>query len=185
MGKAIESTILLLSPFAPHMCEELWEKINKKTLVSQESWPKYDESLMDASLEAGEELVRSTISDISEIIKLIGKEPSKITLFTSPPWKHEVYKGVREGKEIADFMKKPELKKQGKDLVSYAQNLMKKRHELRPKLMTAEEELSALKEGSKRIGEQFSCEVKIIEALSSKHPKAKTADVAKPGIFVE
>lgn len=38
----IENFIKLLSPFASHMAEELWEKCGKTTLVCQESWPSFD-----------------------------------------------------------------------------------------------------------------------------------------------
>jgi leucyl-tRNA synthetase len=41
--------IKLLSPFAPHICEEIWSQFgNQKTLVF-ESWPKYDEVLTKES----------------------------------------------------------------------------------------------------------------------------------------
>jgi len=39
---------ILLNPFAPHLAEELWERINSKKVNSIyfESWPKYDEKLI-------------------------------------------------------------------------------------------------------------------------------------------
>lgn len=37
--------ILLLSPFAPHICEEIWEKMGHDTLLSLSSWPEYDPDL--------------------------------------------------------------------------------------------------------------------------------------------
>ena len=36
---------LLLAPMAPHLGEELWEKLGGKTTLTYESWPKYDENL--------------------------------------------------------------------------------------------------------------------------------------------
>ncbi len=41
----IKNLLLLLSPFAPHLAEELWEKIGFKGLCSQQSWPKYNAKL--------------------------------------------------------------------------------------------------------------------------------------------
>ena len=41
----IEKYIKLLSPFAPHMCEELWHKLGHKDTLSYEPWPDYNESL--------------------------------------------------------------------------------------------------------------------------------------------
>ncbi|MEE9602710.1 MAG: leucine--tRNA ligase, partial [Thermoguttaceae bacterium] len=41
---AMESLVLLLSPFAPHLCEELWALLGHEDTLAYESWPKYDES---------------------------------------------------------------------------------------------------------------------------------------------
>tara|TARA_B100001248_G_scaffold261706_1_gene253776 strand:+ start:13929 stop:16304 length:2376 start_codon:yes stop_codon:yes gene_type:complete len=37
--------IQILAPFAPHIAEELWEKIGEKPYVSLAPWPEYDDSL--------------------------------------------------------------------------------------------------------------------------------------------
>jgi len=44
--KVIEKIILLLSPFAPHISEELWERLGKKNIIQFESWPAYDPALV-------------------------------------------------------------------------------------------------------------------------------------------
>lgn len=47
-----KSIILLMAPFAPHICEELWEKLGYKEYVSTYTWPAFDESfLMESSVE--------------------------------------------------------------------------------------------------------------------------------------
>ena len=44
--------IKLLSPFAPHLCEEMWEFIGGEGLLSISEWPKYDEAkTVDATLQ--------------------------------------------------------------------------------------------------------------------------------------
>ena len=46
--------VLLLSPFAPHLCEEIWEATGHKTLCAQSKWPAYDEAkTVDATVEIG------------------------------------------------------------------------------------------------------------------------------------
>ena len=35
----------MLSAYAPHLGEELWEKLGHKTSVSKETWPEWDENL--------------------------------------------------------------------------------------------------------------------------------------------
>lgn len=39
----LETFILLLSPFAPHLAEELWERCGHKTSLAYEPWPAYEE----------------------------------------------------------------------------------------------------------------------------------------------
>ncbi len=43
--ETISSFIILLSPFAPHMADELWEKMGSSESVFEQRWPSYDEEL--------------------------------------------------------------------------------------------------------------------------------------------
>jgi leucyl-tRNA synthetase len=42
----LESFIKLLSPFAPHLSEELWQKLGHKQSISYEPWPKWEEKYL-------------------------------------------------------------------------------------------------------------------------------------------
>jgi len=47
VGKdTIEKMLILLSPFAPHLAEEIWQKIGNKNSIFFEKWPKYDPKLV-------------------------------------------------------------------------------------------------------------------------------------------
>lgn len=39
----LKSFVLLLSPFTPHVCEELWQKLGGDNTLAYEKWPEYDE----------------------------------------------------------------------------------------------------------------------------------------------
>lgn len=45
---SLEKLAILISPFAPHMGEELWEKFGNEYSVFDQQWPEYDESKMQA-----------------------------------------------------------------------------------------------------------------------------------------
>jgi leucyl-tRNA synthetase len=45
---AVEALVLMLSPFAPHMAEELWERLEHAGGVVAAGWPKYDEAVARA-----------------------------------------------------------------------------------------------------------------------------------------
>lgn len=42
----IENLIVILSPFTPHICEEMWQHLGHDTSVYQEPWPQYDEKAL-------------------------------------------------------------------------------------------------------------------------------------------
>jgi len=41
--KDLETLLVLLAPFAPHIAEELWEKLGNEYSIHKQSWPKYNE----------------------------------------------------------------------------------------------------------------------------------------------
>jgi leucyl-tRNA synthetase len=40
----LQTFVLLLSPFAPHLAEELWQALGHKDTLAYELWPTYDEA---------------------------------------------------------------------------------------------------------------------------------------------
>ena len=81
--------VLLMSPFTPHISEELWEHLGNNPFCSLHQWPSYDESKIDSKLEAAEEVISKAISDINNVLKLIKVyKPKKIKLIVSPKWKY-------------------------------------------------------------------------------------------------
>jgi leucyl-tRNA synthetase len=63
----MEPFVLLLSPFAPHMAEELWQALGHDRTLAYEPWPQYDESLLAESM-------------IELPVQVDGKVRSKITV---------------------------------------------------------------------------------------------------------
>jgi leucyl-tRNA synthetase len=45
VASILESLILMLAPFAPHLAAELWEQIGRNDGVLRHPWPKFDEAL--------------------------------------------------------------------------------------------------------------------------------------------
>ena len=63
----------LLCPYAPHLCEEMWEALGGKGLLSLGAWPEYDEAkTVDATIEIAVQIcgkLRSTITISKDISK--------------------------------------------------------------------------------------------------------------------
>ncbi len=48
----MENILLLMAPFTPHICEELWETMGHKSGIFQHSWPTYDkDAIQEETLE--------------------------------------------------------------------------------------------------------------------------------------
>jgi leucyl-tRNA synthetase len=40
----VEGFVKLLSPIAPHICEEMWQKLGHTEILAYSKWPEYDEA---------------------------------------------------------------------------------------------------------------------------------------------
>ena len=49
LKEAVEALVRMLSPFTPHMCEELWEALGHPGGLVAAGWPAYDEAVARAS----------------------------------------------------------------------------------------------------------------------------------------
>ena len=87
---ALKIWIQAMMPVTPHTAEELWESAGFDGLVSANQLPEADPEMISAASEYGENLIRDVMSDIIEIRKIAGIEPTRIILYTSAEWKREV-----------------------------------------------------------------------------------------------
>jgi len=183
-----KSLLLLMSPFTPHVCEELWEKIGESGFISLQPWPKADEKKIDRKLELMDSLVTRTREDIQEVIKLVKKKPEEVVIYVSPLWKyvaHEKILGMadRPEKIVETVMKDPELRKQGKEMIKFAESLRKDIGKL-GKTLSREDEFQALEERRGELEKELGCKVEIKKAEDSDSPRALRAEPGKPGIEI-
>jgi leucyl-tRNA synthetase len=75
--KAFEDLLKLVSPFCPHVSEEIWNKIGNKGFLSIAKWPKFDESKINENLEQEEKTIDKLAEDINSIQNLFSKEKKK------------------------------------------------------------------------------------------------------------
>jgi leucyl-tRNA synthetase len=64
---AIESIVLLLSPFAPHVAEELWELLGHLPSILKAAWPEVDPAAL-------------TRSEVEVVVQVNGKVRARLTL---------------------------------------------------------------------------------------------------------
>jgi leucyl-tRNA synthetase len=100
---AIEKFLLILASFAPHVAEELWEKLGHSKSLTYEPWPAYDEQLVKepeielavqvngkvrdritAAATADDEHIRATALASPKVQAAMGGKPAKKVIVVKP-----------------------------------------------------------------------------------------------------
>ncbi len=100
LKEAVQTVVILLAPFVPHIAEEMWQKLGNKESVFKAEWPMYDKNALSQSIiefpiqingklrskieapsEAGEDEIKKLVLKDSVVNKwLEGKAPKKIII---------------------------------------------------------------------------------------------------------
>ncbi len=102
---SFEKALKLLSPFCPHIAEELWEKIGNKGFISTAEWPRYDGVKKSAKKE---DINNKIIENIKQTVEKIisNQKVNKIYLYVMPFEINQIDKNKIEkvfGKETQIF----------------------------------------------------------------------------------
>jgi len=204
LHKILSSRVLMLSPFAPHIAEEIWEKLGNSELASKSAWPSSIGIEIDSKSIQTETLLKSIIDDINNILKVTKISPKKITIYTAEQWKSKAYnsilKNVLDGqtnigtiikslianKETEQIKKDPDfVKKTLNDILSEPVELRKGRMNIGQ--IDEKEIISS--ELSSLVKNDYDVELSVFsESDSEKYDpknKAKVARPFKPAILIE
>lgn len=91
LAQTIESLVLILSPFVPHICEEMWESLGNSETLYRHPWPTYDEKA----------LVRETVE---VVVQINGKVKERLDIACGLS-KEEFEKTCLEHKSVELLMK--------------------------------------------------------------------------------
>ncbi len=102
MAAAVKNLIIVLAPFAPHICEEMWEEIGGKDRLYNVAWPTFDESA----------LVKDSIEVVVQIngkVKAKLNAPSGLSKqeFEEYVMKDESVKSLTEGMNVVKVIAVP------------------------------------------------------------------------------
>ena len=86
-----ETRIKLLAPFAPFICEELWEILGNKNYIALSDWPKLNDKKLNIKIDIEENLIKKIVEDCLNIIKVTKIKPSKVIFYTCAKWKLFAY----------------------------------------------------------------------------------------------
>ncbi|MBS3175658.1 leucine--tRNA ligase [Candidatus Woesearchaeota archaeon] len=188
----LETLCLLLSPFASHLAEEMWERLGHKPFISLHDWPKYDESKIDEQAEAADELVSNTLADINNVLTLAKiREPKEITLFVAPTWKYtfigKLKKSLEKTYNQGEIMKEifqGDLKKHGEEITKLIPKFIKDPSKMPAIILDQNVELQTLQDAKDFFAKEYKATIHIILAEKTEEPKAKAALPGKPSIII-
>lgn len=89
--------LLIVSPYAPHLAEELWQKLGNKKSISKEKWPAFDPALC-------------IDDEVTVVVQLNGKLRADFTIQRAAS-KEDIIKKAKELPKIADQLKNKEVVK--------------------------------------------------------------------------
>ncbi len=189
INRMIESQLIMMVPFTPFLCDEVWETLGKKPFISTEKWPQADESRIDSELDQKEQVVETVMQDIYAVKKILKeKEMTKVTLFTAPEWKYQLVKEARKsgsrniGEVLKQLSQNSEFNEHTKELPKLVPRILKTGE---ISSLPAKREREALDGAIAFLEKEFSAEIKVIDAEDSDHPKANNGLPGKPSILAE
>ena len=201
--QALEIWIRLLAPFAPYLCEELWNIMDHETFVSVADWPDYDNTKVDVEAQETENLVKNVLEDTSNILQATKIVPKQIYYYSAAPWKWKIYLAALKKSEsgnitinhlMKDLMKEPELKKVAGKLAKFAggivQEINRMPQDLKQKQLKVGvlDETELLKTAEKFFKKEFNVKLHIYIEDSSNiddpQQKARFAKPYRPAIYI-
>ncbi len=192
--KSKEAIVLLLSPVIPHICEEMWESLDKEAFISKESWPDHNEEYISEEIELQWLCYDNVVEDIQNIKNLIKLEDlKKITIIIADEWKNDFVRHalgeIKDGKKFGDIMgssmQNKEWRKHGKEVKSHLQKLTKNPGKLAPPFESQEEEYEFFKENLKMLKREFNADINLVKEKNAKNKKKSQALPGKPAIILE
>jgi leucyl-tRNA synthetase len=76
LTESLQAIVKMISPLAPHLAEEIWEKMKGNGFVSVAGWPEADMKKISKNAVELEQIFKKTIDDMRNIMKMAGKKNS-------------------------------------------------------------------------------------------------------------
>ncbi|MFH1055622.1 MAG: leucine--tRNA ligase [Candidatus Altiarchaeota archaeon] len=183
LSELAERWVKMMAPFTPFTCEELWEKMGHKDLITRQEYPKVEDSKIDEVVDSKEDYIKLILEDVQNILQVLKKQPKKIHMYLTPEWKHKVYAAIKEGKQMKDVMADPELRTKGKEIAK----MMQTRKEELPKIiLDRKTEFATLQNAKTFLAKELNAQIIVYEEPThDPEGKSRYALPMKPGIYVE
>ena len=191
-GEGVRTLVKLVSPFAPHLAEELWHRQDNESFMLETDWPEVDEELLDEEAEEIDRYFSRVSSDIREIQEIRDEETSTIRIIQASNWKYTAFTEIIDAVDEADTagevtgrVMNGELKQHADKVNDYAVEAFENPGNFKKQFTSREVESEALKLNKERFSEEFDAEIVIEKEAESGSEKASRAEPGRPAIVLE
>ena len=183
--RGLDVAVRLLAPVAPHLAEELWDRLGRSGFVAEAAWP--TASVDRDTVEKRRRLVENTREDVRDIVDVAGiDDPERIDVVVAPDWKYDALAIARDSDAdnlISDLMAESHIREQGDAAADYGQDLQANREALRGTL-EGDAEYDALRAAAWLIEREFDAPVRVERAGDVDERVAKKAEPGRPAIDI-
>ncbi|MHA1146901.1 MAG: leucine--tRNA ligase [Promethearchaeota archaeon] len=188
-----EKITLLLHPIAPHMTEEIWEKMKNKGYLSLASWPDYDESFLTEENHFKWKMMNNIFESINNIKSIIKRDKlEEIKIIIADQWKYDfnailiplVSEQKNHGEIMKEIMRNAAFKPHGKFIGQTITRVLKNIGKFPNITLSANDELAFFTDIKSIIEKKYNSKVRIILEKKSKEQKASQAYPGRPAIVI-
>jgi len=176
--ESIKVACKLLSPFCPHISEELWHRLGHKKFLSLGRWPKYNIKYINDVIEYEEEYIKNVKKDIQNVYNII-KRKGQVTLFVAHKWKYDLFKKLREiikkTRDMNEIISKVKTLGRMREISAIVTAVLKDENKMPKFILSQEKEFTLLKEAG----------FNVIKAEDTTEEKALKSLPEKPAIVVK
>ena len=202
--EAVKVWLKMLAPFAPFLCEELWNQTGEEGFISVASWPTFAAHKIDVPAEEQETEITNLMTDTSNILKATKITPKRICYYTAAPWKWQVYLKILEktvtgeakiGELMKEFVADKDLKPHMKDIAGLVPRVIKAltkvsgERKVNMQQIKMVDENALLMGAATFLGERFNAEVSVYSETNQERfdPKQRAAMAMpyQPAIYIE
>jgi leucyl-tRNA synthetase len=183
--RGLETAVKLLAPVTPHVCEELWETLDREGFAVDADWP--DAEADRETVEKRRRLVENTREDVREISDVAGiDDPERIDIVVTPDWKYEALNVAIDSDApnvIGELMQHDDIKRHGDDAASYGQDLQENREALQ-RTLDPDTEFEALEAAAWLVEREFDSNVRVLTTEEADGEVAGRAEPGRPAIDI-
>ncbi|MEM4504623.1 MAG: leucine--tRNA ligase [Candidatus Bathyarchaeia archaeon] len=204
LREVLKKQVLMLAPFAPHICEEMWEIMGGEGFASLAKWPTPEMDKVDIRAEEREAFIENLLEDTMNIVKATKISPRRVCYYVAAAWKWHVYimaienaisGNINQGILMRKLMEDSSLRAKAKEVADFVGKIVEEINripkEARKRLVEVGiiDEMQALRDAMEFLRRELNAEIQVFSEDDPERydPKSK-AHLAKPwrpAIYIE